>query len=366
MSDQALDTAAVREDRRRGGATAAIGPFFHARPAKADKGELVVVSWGGSWAKSLREVMFTPFEKETGYKVRDDGPPEAAKLKAMVQSGSVTLGRPRHRPARHPDHGEGRAARPDGLRQARQGEAQQIPKTLQSSHAVGHKIYSFNIVYNTKTFPTGKHPRSWAEVWDGEKFKGGRSFNFRGGIAPQLEIALLADGVPMDKLYPIDVERAWKSMDRLRPLVTKWYQSHAEAIQLLTAGEADIACTIGPRGIYAKRSGAPVDVDYNQGKLGSDYWCLVKGSKNQEVALQFINFALDGKRQAGMVKENPYGPSNADRLRVPHAGGGAGADHRRPRTSSASSGSARTGGARSAPTARTRTRSRRSVSPPGC
>src|SRR5262245_65606300 len=72
------------------GATAALGPFVHARPARADKGELVVVSWGGSWAKSLREVMFVPFEKETGYKVRDDGPPEGAKLKAMVQSGSVT------------------------------------------------------------------------------------------------------------------------------------------------------------------------------------------------------------------------------------------------------------------------------------
>src|SRR5262245_19431986 len=72
------------------GVTAAIGPFFHVRPAAADKGELVVVSWGGSWAKSLREVMFTPFEKETGWKVRDDGPPEGAKLKAMAQSGSVT------------------------------------------------------------------------------------------------------------------------------------------------------------------------------------------------------------------------------------------------------------------------------------
>ena len=47
MSDQALSTrrhfvkiiGAV-------GASAAVGPFFHARPAKADKGELVVVSWG--------------------------------------------------------------------------------------------------------------------------------------------------------------------------------------------------------------------------------------------------------------------------------------------------------------------------------
>jgi len=293
------------------GATAAVGPFFHARPAQADKGELVVVSWSGSWAKSLREVMFAPFEKETGYKVRDDGPPEAAKLKAMAQSGSVTWDiLDTDMPALQTMVKEG-LLDPIDYSKIDKAKLNNIPKTLQSSHAVGHKIYSFNIVYNTKTYPGGKHPKSWVEVWDGEKFKGGRSFNFRGGIAPQLEIALLADGVSMDKLYPIDVERAWKSTDRLRPLVTKWYQSHAEAIQLVTAGEVDIACTIGPRAVYAKRSGAPVDVDYNQGKLGSDYWCLVKGGKNQEVAMQFINFALDGKRQAGMVKENPYGPSNS-------------------------------------------------------
>lgn len=293
------------------GATAAVGPFFHARPARADKGELVVVSWGGSWAKSLREVMFTPFEKETGYKVRDDGPPEGAKLKAMTQSGDVTWD------ILDTDLPAIQTMVKDGLldtldySKLDKSKLDRIPKPLHNSHAIGHKIYSFNIVYNTKALPTGKHPRSWAEVWDGQKFKGGRSFNFRGGISPQLEIALLADGVSIDKLYPIDVERAWKSMDRLRPLVTKWYQSHAEAIQLVAAGEVDISCTIGPRAVYAKRTGAPVDVDYNQGKLGSDYWCVVKGTKNREIALQFINFALDGKRQAGMVKENPYGPSNS-------------------------------------------------------
>ena len=294
------------------GVTAALGPFFHVLPAAADKGELVVVSWGGSWAKSLREVMFVPFEKETGWKVRDDGPPEGAKLKAMLQSGSVTWD------VLDTDLPAIQTMVKDGLidpldyGKLDKAKLERIPKPLHNSHGIGHKIYSFNIVYNTKTFPTDKHPRSWAEVWDGQKWKGGRSFNFRGGISPQLEIALLADGVTVDKLYPIDIERAWKSMDRLRPLVTKWYQSHAEAIQLVTAGEADVACTVGPRGITAKRSGAPIDVDYNQGKLGSDYWCVVKGSKNQEVALQFINFALDAKRQAEMVKENPYGPSNAN------------------------------------------------------
>ena len=29
---------------------------------------------------------------------------------------------------------------------------------------VGAKIYSFNIVYNTKTFPNGTQPKTWADV----------------------------------------------------------------------------------------------------------------------------------------------------------------------------------------------------------
>jgi putative spermidine/putrescine transport system substrate-binding protein len=158
--------------------------------------------------------------------------------------------------------------------------------------------------------PKAKHPRNWAEVWDAKNFPGGRTFNFQGGIAPQLEAALLADGVPVDKLYPLDVERAWRMMDKLKPIVAKWYTSHAQAIQLLSAGEASVGNTIGPRGITAKKAGAPVDVEYNQGKLASDNWCLVKGVRNKKVAMEFINTALDPKMQASIAQKVPYGPSN--------------------------------------------------------
>src|SRR5262249_55685245 len=137
-------------------------------------------------------------------------------------------------------------------------------------------------------------------------FPGGRTFNFQGGIEPQLEVALMADGVPIDKLYPIDVERAWKQYDKLRPLVSKWYTSHAQAIQLLSAGEAAVGCTIGPRAITAKRAGAPIDAEYNQGKLASDNWCLVKGVRDKKVAMEFINQAVEGKAQAGIAKKVPY------------------------------------------------------------
>ncbi len=290
--------------------TASVGPFFHVTPAKADKGELVVVSWGGAWNKALREVMFADFERETGIKVRDDAPPKNAKIKAMVESGNVTwdildTDMPAVFSLMKDDLLE-----PIDYSKLDKSKLDNIPNELQHSHALGHKIYSFNIVYNTNTFPTGKHPGSWADVWDAKKFPGARTFNFRGGVSPQLEVALLADGVSTDKLYPLDVDRGWKSFDRLRPLVTKWYASHSEAIQLLGAGEADVSCTVGPRGITAKREGAPIDVDYNQGKLAADNWCLVKGAKDKDAAMAFINFAISAERQAGMSKAVPYGPGN--------------------------------------------------------
>jgi putative spermidine/putrescine transport system substrate-binding protein len=285
-------------------------PFLHVRPARADKGELVVVSWGGDYDQAVRELVVPAFSKSTGYSVKFDAPPENAKIKAMVQSGNIAWD------VILTDIPAVLTLTKDNLLDALDYSAMdpqrlsKIPKELQQPYALGQRIYSFNIVYNANLLPKAKHPRNWAEVWDAKAFPGGRTFNFQGGIEPQLEVALLADGVPVDKLYPLDVERAWKMYDKLRPLVSKWYTSHAEAIQLIGAGDASVGCTIGPRGIAAKHGGAPIDVEYNQGKLASDNWCLIKGVRDKKVAMEFINQATDPKAQAAIAKRVPYGPSN--------------------------------------------------------
>jgi putative spermidine/putrescine transport system substrate-binding protein len=303
-----------REILKRGGIVAAgavAGPFMHIRPARADKGELVVVSWGGDYDDAMREFVFPVFEKATGFTVKLDAPPELAKAKAMVQSGNVSWD------VVMTDTPGVQAMVNNHLLESMdygavdKAKLANIPRELQQPFALGQRIYSFNIVYNTNLLPKARHPRNWADVWDAKTYPGSRTFNFAGGTAPFLEGALLADGVPVDKLYPLDVERAWRMMDKLRPLVSKWYTSHAQAIQLLGAGEASVANTVGPRGITAKRAGAPIDVEYNQGRLASDNWCLMKGVRNKKVALEFINTALDPKMQAAIAKKVPYGPSNA-------------------------------------------------------
>jgi len=290
---------------------AALGPFFHVEKARADKGEIVIASWGGSRTSAMREAMFKPFEAATGIRVRDDGPPEAAKVKAQADSGYPTWDVLDTDIPAILTMAKNNLLLPIDYAKIDKERLALIPKVLHHEYGLGHLIYGFNIVYNTRTFPGGQHPRSWADVWNGDKFKGGRSFPFRGGISPQLEVAVIADGVPIDQVYPLDIERAWKAMDRLRPLVSKWYANHAEAIQLLSRGEVDVCCTVGPRGIVAKREGAPVDVEYSGGKLAPDNWALVRGTKNLDAVYQFLNFVIDGKVQAEFAKRVPYGPSSS-------------------------------------------------------
>jgi putative spermidine/putrescine transport system substrate-binding protein len=305
---------ATRRDVLKGtaGAGLLVTPFLHITPARADKGELVVVGWGGAYDTAIRELVVPTFEKVTGFTVKMDVPPEAAKVKAMVQSGNIQWDVIMTDIPAVMALNKSNCLEPLDYGAIDKSKLEKIPKELQQPLAVGMRIFSWSIVYNTNQFPKGKHPGSWADVWNQKAFPGGRTFNFQGGVAtPQLEVALLSDGVAIDKLYPIDVERAWKAYDRLRPLVSKWYASHDQAIQLISAGEASVGCTIGSRAVTAKRAGAPIDVEYNQAKLASDNWCLVKGVRNKKVAMEFINQALDPKVQASISQRVPYGPSNS-------------------------------------------------------
>jgi putative spermidine/putrescine transport system substrate-binding protein len=179
------------------GGTASLtisSPFVRVTPARADKGEIVVAGWGGSRTTAMREVMFTPFEKATGIRVRDDGPPEAAKLKAMVDSGNETWDILDTDIPAILAMVNGRLLEPIDYTKIDKSKLEKIPSVLHHPYGLGHLIYSFNIVYNTKTFPNGTQPRTWADVWDGAKFAGARSFPFRGGLSPQLEFAAIADG----------------------------------------------------------------------------------------------------------------------------------------------------------------------------
>ncbi|PYO35905.1 MAG: ABC transporter substrate-binding protein [Candidatus Rokuibacteriota bacterium] len=172
-------------------------------------------------------------------------------------------------------------------------------------------IYFSSVLgYNSQVFATGKQPRSWAEFWDIKKFPGPRMLADLASGNVDLEFALLADGVARDKLYPIDIERAFKSLDRVRPAIRKFWDTGALSAQMLADKEVVLGSIWNGRLQAVADKGAPLAIEWNEASLQTQYWGVLKGAKSAENAQRFIDFACQPEIQANFAKLIPYGPSN--------------------------------------------------------
>ena len=93
--------------------------------------------------------------------------------------------------------------------------------------------YAFTIAYNTDVFPDD-HPTSWADFFNVEKYPGKRGF-WRSVTSGIFEAALLADGVPADQLYPLDIDRAFRKLDSIKEHIV-FYDTGDQQVQLVASG----------------------------------------------------------------------------------------------------------------------------------
>src|SRR5690606_15830437 len=92
---------------------------------------------------------------------------------------------------------------------------------------LGYQYYSTIMAWREEV----KAPQTWADIWDVENFPGKRTLPDRAGDI--LPMAALADGVPLDELYPLDLDRAFAALERIKGAVAVWWQAGAQAPQLL-------------------------------------------------------------------------------------------------------------------------------------
>ena len=199
------------------------------RSARAAAGKVVVRTGGGAYEDALRKAIFEPFTAETGIEVVSFAT-NVAKLVAMVEAHDIQVD--------VADLGEfttvtfekrGALEKIDRSKFTRTDLAEVSPV---EDYYVGENTYATVMGYNKETFAS-KHPRSWAEFWDVKAFPGSRMLEDMAAEFPNLEFALLADGVAMDKLYPLDIPRAFKKLREIRPHITKWWDSGAVCAQML-------------------------------------------------------------------------------------------------------------------------------------
>ncbi|MDF3146516.1 extracellular solute-binding protein, partial [Streptomyces sp. T21Q-yed] len=182
---------------------------------------VVVRDSGGSYGAALQKAIYTPFTQETGIQVKvlnlDDAP-----LLAQIKQGRPQCDLINNSMMSHTKYVKQDALEALDLDRVKSVKSAKIPENQITGHAISHAFYGQCIGYRTDAFG-GKKPESWADFWDTRAFQGSRAMVHPDGDLPELEFALLADGVPMDKLYPLDVDRAFKVLTRLRSDIKKFW-----------------------------------------------------------------------------------------------------------------------------------------------
>ncbi|WP_405806520.1 ABC transporter substrate-binding protein [Streptomyces sp. NBC_01187] len=315
MRDVGIDRRALL--RRVGGIAAGVattsltacetGADRDSTGTKGAKGSktLVVRDAGGTYGAANRKAVYDPFTKETGIRIKVVNPLYEEML------AQIKKGRPRFDVmdtnmadlARFHQEDAIEELDYDRLKHAKDAG---IAESLLTSYGLGKNYWASVMAYRTDAFG-GKKPETWADFWDTKAFRGSRAL--QGSVDfPELEFALLADGVPLHKLYPLDVDRAFKALDEIKGSVRTFWEDGAVPGELLDRKEVVASRVWNGRLQDLIQRGAPLAYQWNGARRQSNGYGIPKGAENPDAAYRLIDFALRPEVQANTAKIYPQGP----------------------------------------------------------
>jgi len=285
-------------------------------PEVAPEENVVVVRvGGGSFGQANLAAYYSGFEAETGIEVRySPGYGTAAQIKVQHDAGNIEWDVVMQGPADAFRNGDDGYLEKFDYSKIDPEILANILKDFQRKYGPVNHVAGRVLAYRTDVFPGDTGPKSWADFWDVESFPGPRAMfsGWRG--EPDVEFALLADGVPLDELYPIDVERAFAKLDEIKPDIVKWWQAGGESTDMLIAGDVVMTDVWNGRLQPAIDAGEPVKIVWNGGLVTTGDWCVMINAPHRENAYKFINYALRPENQAILSQHLPYGTSNTKAL----------------------------------------------------
>jgi putative spermidine/putrescine transport system substrate-binding protein len=301
-------TILTRRNVLAGGSAVLAMPYVLARPARA-AGQVVVRNPGGAWSDTQKKYIYDPFTKETGIEVVIV-PTTLTKMLAMVKSGTTELDVADAGLDGLVELDKAGALAPIDYAAWKYADPNDVPEEYRTDRTVGMALYATVLGYNKDTFPNDSQPKGWTAFWDVKKFPGARMLADMASGSPNLEFALIADGVPMDKIFPIDIDRAFKSMSRIKADIKKFWDTGALSAQMLADRDVVLGSIWNGRLQAIADKGAPVAVDWNQNMLQVQAYGIFKDAQNMKEAQLYVDYAMQAKAQVGMPKELNYGPTN--------------------------------------------------------
>ena len=288
--------------------------------AHAGRDYLAVQTWGGQLGVAQEKAFFEPFTEETGIKVVnvEAGTDVGGKLAAMVRSGNIEW-----------DMITG-DYESYNTKYYNKGLLEEIDYSIVTNTddlvpgstkpwGVAQYLEGVCMVYSKKAFPEGKpQPSSYKDFFDVKKFPGPRAMHNWGGPHDNLSIALMAEGASRDELFPIDYDRAFKIMDKVKPHIKVWYTSGAQLVQAILDEEVVMAISTDGRAKQAIQSGAPIEIVWNQSFYFLAYNCVVKNTPMREEIMRLIAYCNRPEQQAIFNNYIGYTPSNVKTIRYLH------------------------------------------------
>ncbi len=278
---------------------------------------ITVVSWGGAYTKSQVEAYHKPFTEKTGIKINsEDYNGGMAQVKAQVKSGKVVwdlVDVELSDAVRGCDEGlleemdhSMLPAAPDGT----PAKSDFIEGTLHDC-AVSTIVWSTVYAFDKSKF-SGKHPSTMKDFFDVKNFPGKRAL--RKGPKPNLEMALMGDGVPASQVYKVlstqaGVNRAFRMLDSIKDHVV-WWETGAQPPQLLADGEVVMTTVYNGRifnAIAVEKK--PFEIVWDGQVWDLDLWVMPKGAPNKAAAMKFVAFSTDTQRLADQGSWISYGPA---------------------------------------------------------
>lgn len=270
-------------------------------------GEVRIAGFGGTMHEAQQKAYYEAFEKLSGIQVRAFPGSNPTKVKAMVETGNV-------------EWDMAQLSRGSILNLQKSGDYFEkidydivdagVDKAYRFEYGLEMLVWAQVLAYRSDQ-TKGAIPSGWADFWDTRKFPGDRAMiGTSGGSWPELEFALMAVGVPADKLYPLDIDKGFASYDKIKKSIVKWWDTGAIPIQLLTDREVVMTTVWNGRMEALQTAGVPAPISWSQGLLKRDAWGILKGAKNKANAMKFAAYSTMAIPQARIAYAIPYGSVN--------------------------------------------------------
>jgi len=297
-------------------ASSILGAGLLIGATSANAGDITVVSWGGAYTKSQVEAYHKPWIAKTGNGIKsEDYSGGIAEIKAQVEAGNVTWD------IVDVELSDAIRACDDGLLEVIDAStlpagANGKPATEDFMEGTLHECAVANIVWST-IFAYDKSkiangPTKIADFFDLAKFPGKRGM--RKGAKPNLEFALMADGVAAKDVYsvlstPEGVDRAFAKLSSIKSSVV-WWEAGAQPPQLLADGEVAMTTAYNGRIFNAvAKEDKPFEIVWDGQIWDLDLWVIPKGAKNKDLAMDFLKFSTATEQLAKQASYISYGPA---------------------------------------------------------